>query len=1157
MKVVKKDVAFTFRRILACLFLISLCFGCMDRIDDVQEADGRRPLVISGSIEQECTTRADDGGFADGDCMGVFIVDYEDGQPGTLDEEGNRANNLAFTYHETGNSWSSAYDIYWKDNRTPVDVYGYYPYNSGLADVNAYRFEVSADQSQSGSNGEMNSYEASDFLWAKATQVSPEVPVIRLTYQHLMAGVSVHLEEGTGFADSEWETLKKQVLVCNLGRVASIHLATGQVTANGEPDKHIVMAPSGDVYRAVVVPQTVSATRPLLCIQIGETDYFFQKESSLTLVSGKLHKFTIQVDKRTEIGDYVLTLKDEAVTAWENDELSHNFEANAYVVVNCSQVGTLKACIEAAGQDYVTLKNLKVTGELTTEDFYFMRDEMAALEALNLKEVKLKQCRIMNEWIGMEEWPTEEVVMDDVIPNYAFQGKSSLSHFIFPKQLKRIGMFAFSEITLSGDLVLPEEVTHICYGAFYNNSANGELVLPIDLEYIGACAFENNHFYSELNLPAKLKHIGKSAFHSLDTHFYGNFQIPENLIYLGSYAFGESSGLLTCEELVIPNGITEVPHKAIYYNIHAKRLVLHEGITEIGSFAFENDNIGGELYLPSSIRYIGDYAFWEGQYSGELNLPENLLFLGENAFSFCNNLTGKLIIPSGLEIIGERAFGYCTSLESLYIPEYVTHIGEEAFVGCFGLTMITCMAKEPPVLGRDAFAGLNMGLVKVYVPEESVEAYRHADGWKDFISLNARYELESDLTTIKTLNKGTERSFILHAGGAWSVESLPEWCTLSAMNGSNKKTELTLTVQPLIQGTGNRVGEIIFKLNEKDYRFSCKVTQYDTYAEGTEIRLQSATKGKGVQLFLLGDGFDAQDIAEGRYLDAMKQQMENFFDVEPFRSYRDYFTVNTTIVESPEQGIGSMVTARETRFNTSYDNSSTLLTDYEEVRRFVVEAGSEITDANLADVQIVLVTNSNDFGGKTEIWADGGALSICPLSTEESPYDARGIIQHEAGGHGFGKLGDEGISHYDFITTCCCPMCQAYNQFLDAKSHGWYQNLSLSGKMSDVPWKHLIFDSRYSEVVDIYEGGYNHARAVYRSEVSSIMSNYRSYFNTIGRETIVRRIMELAGETFDFEKFVAVDLQSMGEFIQTRMQIGGELENYGNRHREPRFHSIY
>lgn len=1155
MKRVNKNRTFVLRRLLACLFLVSVCFGCMDRYDDTQETDERRPLVISGSIEQECTTRADDGGFADGDRMGIFVVDYENGQPGVLDKEGNRANNLAFTYHETDNSWSSTYDIYWKDNRTPVDVYGYYPYNSGLADVNAYRFEVSADQSQPGSNGEMGNYEASDFLWAKVTKASPEIPVIRLAYQHLMAGISVQLEEGTGFADSEWEKLEKQVLVCNLCRVASIHLATGQVTASGEPDKHIIMTSSGDGYRAVVIPQTASVTLPLLCIRIGGIDYFFRKDSALTLASGKLHKFTIQVDKRTETGDCVLTLKDEAVTAWENDEVSHNFEANAYVVVNCPQAGTLKACIEAAGQDYITLKNLKVTGELTTEDFYFMRDEMVALEALNLKEVELKQCKITDERVGDDSY-LGEITMNDVIPDNAFKGKNSLSHFVFPKKLKRIGWSAFSGgVPLSNNVVIPNGVTHIGSYAFAWSSIPGMLVLSQSLQYIGDYAFDSNLFDCELQLPANLLHIGSGAFNNAG-HFYGNFQLPQNLLYLGDYAFANLNEGLTCDDLVIPQGITVIPGFSLP-RIEAKRLVFHEGITEISYSACNGVKAKGELYLPDNIRIIESGAFSEGQYSGVLKLPENLLYLGSWAFERCTNIVGELIIPEGLFFIEDYTFYGCSSLESLYIPQNVTNIGKYAFMNCIGLNSITCMAKEPPVLGTDAFAGLNMGLVQVYVPEESVEAYRHADGWKDFVSLNARYELESDLTTIKTLNKGAERSFILRAGGAWSVESLPEWCTLSAMNGSNKKTELTLTVQPLAQGTGNREGDIVFKLDEKDYRFSCKVTQYDTYAEGTEIRLQSATKGKGVQLFLLGDGFDAQDIAEGRYLDAMKQQMENFFDVEPFRSYRDYFTVNTAITESPEQGIGSVVTARETRFNTNYDNSYTLFTDYEEVRRFVVEAGSEITDANLADVQIVLVTNSSDYGGQTEIWEDGSTLSICPLSTEESPYDARGIIQHEAGGHGFGKLGDEGISHYDFITTCCCPMCQAYSQFLNAKSHGWYQNLSLSGKMNDVPWKHLIFDPRYSATVDIYEGGYNHVRAVYRSEASSIMSNYRSYFNAISREAIVRRIMELAGEPFDFETFVAADLQSMGQSVQTRMQVGGELENYGNRHREPRFHSTH
>lgn len=77
--------------------------------------------------------------------------------------------------------------------------------------------------------------------------------------------------------------------------------------------------------------------------------------------------------------------------------------------------------------------------------------------------------------------------------------------------------------------------------------------------------------------------------------------------------------------------------------------------------------------------------------------------------------------------------------------------------------------------------------------------------------------------------------------------------------------------------------------------------------------------------------------------------------------------------------------------------------------------------------------------------------------------------------------------------------------------------------MKTVPWSHLIFDSNYSDVVDVFEGGYYHARGVFRSESQSCMSTYIQYYNTISRELIVRRIMELAGETYSFEKFVSRD----------------------------------
>ena len=61
-----------------------------------------------------------------------------------------------------------------------------------------------------------------------------------------------------------------------------------------------------------------------------------------------------------------------------------------------------------------------------------------------------------------------------------------------------------------------------------------------------------------------------------------------------------------------------------------------------------------------------------------------------------------------------------------------------------------------------------------------------------------------------------------------------------------------------------------------------------------------------------------------------------------------------------------------------------------------------------------------------------------------------------------------------FIDDCLCTCCDHVEAFKWGKALGWYENLSLTGKMHEVPWAHFIFDDRYSDVVDIYEGWISH-----------------------------------------------------------------------------------
>ncbi len=421
-----------------------------------------------------------------------------------------------------------------------------------------------------------------------------------------------------------------------------------------------------------------------------------------------------------------------------------------------------------------------------------------------------------------------------------------------------------------------------------------------------------------------------------------------------------------------------------------------------------------------------------------------------------------------------------------------------------------------------------------------MQAYRQDLRWKEFPRLAEYKNFVCRPSQVSALGTKMRKEIVLNADNAWKVTHLPSWATLSATEGTGKTT-LVLNIQPLTEET-QRTDSLVFSLEGSDATTLCRLPQYAyEHAEDALVPLQQHSKGNGIGIYFVGDGWTAEQIARGDYLTLCREEMEHFFGLPPYDRLRDYFDVDAAITLSQESGVNTPSTYLDTRLGTIWSEGR-LVADAQAVTAYV----SGLTGKNEEELSrslIILIPNTTDYPGityyyNTDYWGAEIAISVCPPSNQPYPNDTCGTVQHEAGGHGFAKLADE------TVTTNAFAGKGVLDQINEYKRRGWYVNISTSGKMNDVDWSTLIFDPRYSNYVDIFEGGYGYTRLIYRSEANSCMNYYGiPYYNAISRLEISRRVMEASGIGFDIERdFYSVDTWEWGSTTEVRSLSGSELK---------------
>ena len=250
-------------------------------------------------------------------------------------------------------------------------------------------------------------------------------------------------------------------------------------------------------------------------------------------------------------------------------------------------------------------------------------------------------------------------------------------------------------------------------------------VIPNDIAKIGSSAFAHCKSLTNVTIPNGVTSIGNNAFR--DCFKLTSVTIPDSVTSIGASAFSH------CYELAnvnIPSGITVIENSVFGQCKSLKSIVIPNGVTSIGNNAFRDCFKLTSVTIPDSVTSIGASAFSHCYELANVNIPSGITVIENSVFGQCKSLK-SIVIPSGVTSIGNSAFHSC-DITNIVIPSNVTSIGEYCFWYCFDLTNITCLPINPPVLAYNNVFDNSVAGRKIYVPAESVNAYKTANRWKTY-----------------------------------------------------------------------------------------------------------------------------------------------------------------------------------------------------------------------------------------------------------------------------------------------------------------------------------------------------------------------------------------------------------------------------------------
>lgn len=344
---------------------------------------------------------------------------------------------------------------------------------------------------------------------------------------------------------------------------------------------------------------------------------------------------------------------------------------------------------------------------------------------------------------------------------------------------------------VTGNLVIPDEVTNIGKYVFINCNEITSVTIPdtvssIDMNAFFACynltkvyisdlakqcsrgnIYHKHHLYLNgdeiinLTIPSGVTAIGDYAFYYCG--YITSVTIPNTVTSIGYGAFQECTQLNSIyisdlsawfkmyitsggglprgvhvylngteiTNLTIPNDITNIPQFACGGWSYLTQLTIPSSVTTIGGNAFNYCTGLTSVTIPNSVVSIGSFAFHHCTGLTSATFLNGATIVATGMFNNCDNLV-NVTLPNSITTIEGSAFQSCTKLVSITIPSSVTTIGENAFSTCSLLREVISEATVPPTANATIFRYSPNALI--YVPTESVDAYKAASGWSVYAS---------------------------------------------------------------------------------------------------------------------------------------------------------------------------------------------------------------------------------------------------------------------------------------------------------------------------------------------------------------------------------------------------------------------------------------